>query len=513
MSFFRKTTIQDKWKDKYLNLLDEQDCLKTSYQEKEDLLCKTIVRLTFATTGFDAALDPHLLSIRNQLKKGINSPELKESLEILTQSVAQIKHSPNQAQTVATKLLFDFLLQQYKSQKLQAALHLLKNSIESSKTEFQPNQIFSSILDTIESEVSVSPTNILTRLIDIGIISQHLLLFLEQIEIPSIFDQQAQAAKQLLKVSNPSSEAFEDILDKSFKLLLKIKQHNQSEQLDFDNFLSHITEQLTALDVSVMGASSSAQKSAENRSRLDQSVSEQMEELQISSTNATKLEPLKVIINKRLASITSEIKQHNQNEIFQRQNLQQQLDDLVVKIKDMESESSELKSKLKIANTQALRDPLTGLPNRNAYNERLEMELSRWKRYHSPLSLIIWDIDHFKNINDNYGHKAGDKVLRLIAKQLSDHSRASDFISRFGGEEFTMLLPNTNCHTALIFANQLRQTIENTGFNSSGTSVDITISCGVTEFIEQDTDESAFERADQALYHAKEQGRNKCCSL
>ena len=513
MSFFSKTTIQDKWKDKYLNLLDEQDYLKTAYQEKEDLLCKTIVRLTFATIGFDAALDPHLLCIRNQLKKGINSPELKESLEILTQSVAQIKHSPNQAQTVATELLFDFLLQQYKSHKQQAALHLLKNSIESSKTEFQPNQLFSSIVTAIETETKASPTNILTRHIDIGIISQHLLLFLEQIEIPSIFDQQAQAAKQLLNASNPSSEAFEDILDKSFKLLLKIKQHNQSEQLDFDNFLSHIMEQLTALDVSVMGASSSAQKSAENRSRLDQSVSEQMEELQLSSTNATKLEPLKAIINKRLASITNEIEQHNQNEIIHRQNLQQQLDDLVVKIKDMESESSELKSKLKIANTQALRDPLTGLPNRNAYNERLEMELSRWKRYHSPLSLIIWDIDHFKNINDNYGHKAGDKVLRLIAKQLSDHSRASDFISRFGGEEFTMLLPNTNCHSALIFANQLRQTIENAGFNSSGTSVDITISCGVTEFIEQDTDESAFERADQALYHAKEQGRNKCCSL
>ena len=179
----------------------------------------------------------------------------------------------------------------------------------------------------------------------------------------------------------------------------------------------------------------------------------------------------------------------------------------------MESESCELKSKLKIANTQALRDTLTGLPNRNAYNERLETELARWKRYHSPLSLIIWDIDHFKSINDNYGHKAGDKVLLLIAKQLSDHSRATDFISRFGGEEFTMLLPNTDSQSALKVANQLRQAIEKTGFNASGASVAITISCGITEFMPDDTDESAFERADQALYQAKEQGRNRCCVL
>ncbi|MGZ5054272.1 MAG: GGDEF domain-containing protein, partial [Methylobacter sp.] len=229
-----------------------------------------------------------------------------------------------------------------------------------------------------------------------------------------------------------------------------------------------------------------------------------------SSTNATKLEPLKGIITSRLASIAKEIQEHTQKEAIQRQKTQQQLDDLIDKIKSMESESCDLKSKLKIANTQALRDTLTGLPNRNAYNERLETELARWKRYGTPLSLIIWDIDHFKTINDRYGHKAGDKVLLLIAKQLSDHSYTTDFISRFGGEEFTMLLPNTDSQSALSRANQLRQVIEKTGFNASGTSVAITISCGITEFIPDDTDEAAFERADQALYQAKQQGRNRC---
>ncbi len=285
------------------------------------------------------------------------------------------------------------------------------------------------------------------------------MLLQEGIEIPSIFDQQAQTAKQLLSSPSQSTMAFETILDKSFKLLLKIKQHNQSEQQDIDKFLSHITEQLAALDVSVMGASTAAQKSADNRNKLDQSVSEQMGELRLSSTNATKLEPLKGIINSRLASITKEIQEHGQKEAIQRKKAQQQLDELVNKIQEMESESSDLKSKLKIANNQALRDALTGLPNRNAYNERLKTELARWKRDHSPLSLIVWDIDHFKNINDSYGHKTGDKVLLLIAKQLSDHSRATDFISRFGGEEFTMLLPNTDTSSALILANKLRQTI------------------------------------------------------
>lgn len=519
MSFFSKPTDPDKWKEKYLDLLDEQEQSEATYKkaeesckEKEDLLCKTIIRLTIATTGLDPHLDPHLLGIREQLKSGINSHALKDELEKFTLSVAQIKHTPDQNQSVEIQPLFDFLLQRYTTENQQSLLKLLKNKAESAKFE-NSNQLFIAILEAIESDNDTSAPTIIANHIDIGIVSRQLFLFLEGIEIPSIFDQQAQTAKQLLAVPNQTTIAFESILDKSFKLLLKIKQHNQSEQQDIDKFLSHITEQLAALDVSVMGASTAAQKSAENRSKLDQSVSEQMEELQLSSTNATKLEPLKGIINSRLASIAKEIEEHSQKEAIQRQKTQQQLDDLVDKIKDMESESCELKSKLKIANTQALRDTLTGLPNRNAYNERLETELARWKRYRTPLSLIIWDIDHFKNINDSYGHKAGDKVLLLIAKQLSDHSRATDFISRFGGEEFTMLLPNTDSKSALILANQLRQTIEKTGFNASGASVAITISCGITEFTPNDTDESAFERADQALYQAKQQGRNRCCVL
>jgi len=512
MSFFSKWVDQDKWRKKYLDLLDEQEQSETSRKEKEDLLCKIIIRLTIATTGLDTLLDPHLLSIRDQLKNGINSHTLKNELEKFTTSVAQIKHIPAQNQPVKIEPLFDFLLQRYTTEKQQSVLKLLKKKAEAAKFK-TPNQLFIAILEAITSDNDTSASNTIANHIDIKIVSNKLLLFLEVIEIPSIFDQQAQTTRQLLAAPNQTTLAFESILDRSFKLLLEIKQYNQSEQQDIDKFLSHITDQMATLDTNVMGASTAAIESAENRSKLDKSVSEQMKELQLSSTNATKLEPLKGIITSRLASIAKEIQEHTQKEAIQRQKTQQQLDDLIDKIKNMESESRDLKSKLKIANTQALRDTLTGLPNRNAYNERIVTELARWKRYGTPLSFIIWDIDYFKNINDRYGHKAGDKVLLLIAKQLADHSRATDFISRFGGEEFTMLLPNTDGKSALLMANQLRQAIEKTGFNANGSSVTITISGGVTEFILNDTDETAFERADQALYQAKHHGRNRCYLL
>jgi len=133
MSFFSKAADQNKWKEKYLDLLDEQELSTESYKEKEDLLCKTIVRLTIATTGLDPLLDPHLLSIRDQLKGGINSHALKDELEKFTNSVAQLKHTPPQNRSEETELLFDFLLQQYTTEKQQSILKLLKKKAETVK--------------------------------------------------------------------------------------------------------------------------------------------------------------------------------------------------------------------------------------------------------------------------------------------------------------------------------------------------------------------------------------------
>jgi diguanylate cyclase len=284
--------------------------------------------------------------------------------------------------------------------------------------------------------------------------------------------------------------------------LLNIKQHIQSEQQCTDNFLSHIAEQLAEeLEQTVTTSSSAAME----QGKLNQPA------IQALRLNANKITELKAIINKRLAILFEEFQACIQKEVIQRQKIQQQLDELTQKVKDMASESSKLKLQLRMAKSQALHDPLTDLPNRLAYEERLKTELARWKRYHSPLSLMVWDVDYFKKINDQFGHKTGDRALIIIAKQLSDHCRETDFICRFGGEEFIMLLPDTDKLSALKLANQLRQLVEKSSFNLNGSMLSITLSCGITEFVGEDTADAAFERADQALYQAKLQGRNQCC--
>jgi len=511
--FFSKKEVndKDKWREKYLELLDEHEQADKGHQEHEQLLCRAIIRLSIAATGFDRQLDPHLKRIREQLKVGIDSHKLKAELENFTQAVAQLQSTTPQNHELDASLLIDFLLQQYPSPTHQHLLHCAKKQAEDKQFE-NTNQLFSTLLNALESEHQTSPIDsLINSHIDTEIVSRQLLHLLEGIKIPGVFERQAQTVKQLLVESSQSTEIFEPVLNKSVDLLMKITQYNQAEQQDVDKFLGVLTDKLAEVSLALIGVSSVATETAESRSHHDQSVTAQMQQLQANSASATSLEPLKAAITERLTTITQEIQRHSETEQSLRQKTQQQLEDLNGRIANMESESSELKSKLILANNQAFRDSLTGLPNRTAYNERLEAEIARWKRYQAPLSLIVWDVDHFKRINDTYGHKAGDKVLLLIARQLSAHSRETDFISRFGGEEFTMLLPNTNKESALILANQLRATIEKTGFNSNGSAVVVTISCGIADFNPGDDDESVFERADRALYQAKQQGRNQCC--
>lgn len=512
MFFSKKEVVQkDQWQEKYLGQLDQQEQSDKAYKEQEQLLCRAIIRLSIAATGFDSALDPHLQRIRDQLKVGINTDKLKAELETFTTAVTQLQTPSPKKQSLDADLLFDFLLQQYPSKTQQHSLQQLKKDAEQGKLQ-TPKQLFVAVLDVLESEQQSQPIDVfISNHIDTDIVSRQLLHLLEGIKIPGIFERQVETVKQLLIESEQSTTVFEPLLSKSVDLLLKITQYNQIEQQDVDKFLGELTDKLAELSSAMTGVNSVTTETANNRSKHDQSVTAHMHQLQLSSASATSLEPLKAAITERLTKIAHEIHTHSENELALRQKTEQQLETLNGRIANMEYESSELKSKLILANNQALRDSLTGLPNRTAYSERFETEMARWKRYQSPLSLIVWDIDHFKQVNDTYGHKAGDKVLLLIARLLSAHSRETDFISRFGGEEFTMLLPNTNKESALILANQLRATIEKTGFNSNGSAVVVTISCGIAEFSPGDNDESVFERADKALYQAKRQGRNQCC--
>lgn len=157
----------------------------------------------------------------------------------------------------------------------------------------------------------------------------------------------------------------------------------------------------------------------------------------------------------------------------------------------------------------ATTDTLTGIFNRRRFNELLEADIARHQRYHSPLSLIFFDIDHFKQVNDTYGHQAGDQVLVQLTALVSGSIRTTDALARWGGEEFIILTSGCNLDCARQLAEKLRMAIERLSLPEVGL---ITCSFGVAEFREGDDQDALVKRVDQCLYQAKESGRNRVVS-
>lgn len=188
----------------------------------------------------------------------------------------------------------------------------------------------------------------------------------------------------------------------------------------------------------------------------------------------------------------------------------QVITDLRKQLVELNQENSRLNRILQEKNASLMQDALTGIPNRLAYEERLQQEFKRWNRFGTPLTFLIWDIDHFKQINDQYGHAMGDVVLHSIANQLARRIRGTDFVARFGGEEFIMLLPGADMEAALQLADQIRLDIAESRFGNTDINMPVTISCGLTRFQAGDSPQSVFDRADRALYQSKQAGRNRC---
>lgn len=165
----------------------------------------------------------------------------------------------------------------------------------------------------------------------------------------------------------------------------------------------------------------------------------------------------------------------------------------------------ELEEQTRKMDLQATTDPLTGIFNRLKFNQELAAEMARSARYRTPLSLVMYDIDHFKAVNDTYGHQRGDRVLVVLTRIAAGTIRQTDLLARWGGEEFMILAPNCDGQEAVQLAEKLRQLIGESVFDEVGT---VTCSFGVAQFRDGDTAETFTSRADEALYAAKRAGRN-----
>jgi len=168
-----------------------------------------------------------------------------------------------------------------------------------------------------------------------------------------------------------------------------------------------------------------------------------------------------------------------------------------------------LKKQMEKVKQEIIIDPLTRTYNRRAYDEKIKHEMAGFQRYGRPTALAIIDIDHFKKVNDSYGHRTGDGVLRILSDVMKKEIREIDVLARYGGEEFALILPHTPYQSAFDVADRIRRKVEASRFTYKGKPFLVTISIGVGTLKVDDTLESYVERVDQALYRAKDRGRNQ----
>jgi len=336
-----------------------------------------------------------------------------------------------------------------------------------------------------------------------------LIQLLEKMDLPTEIRPKMTALRERLLVGLGENE-LPTVLDELVELVGGARRQAEEERDEVERFLLQLTNRLGQLGQVLAGIQNQGGEILQEQRALGETVTGEVTDLHASVASASDLEDLKQSISRRLAQIQERLKEQRELEHRREQALEDSVSRLKERIGEMERESDKLQQQVNEARSEAFRDALTGLHNRIAYDNRMEEEIARWKRYGNDLSLILLDVDHFKRVNDNYGHKAGDRVLEVIGTLVRQIIRESDYAARYGGEEFVILLPETDLEGAYALAEKLRLAIENKHFQYTNQRVSITASCGLAQFHEPDSADSLFERADKALYQAKESGRN-CC--
>ncbi|MCW8906570.1 MAG: diguanylate cyclase [Sedimenticola sp.] len=340
---------------------------------------------------------------------------------------------------------------------------------------------------------------------------QVLLQLLERLDIPAELQSRSQALRQRL-MQRTTAENLPPLLNELVALVEHARTQAERERQEVERFLMQMTDQLQALDREVSGIGETGREISAGNARIDREMQNHVSRMQESVDQAHDLGDLKNSINQRLLLIQERLRGHRDETERLVQGFEERIDLLNSKLGDMEQETADLRQCVEKARAEAFTDALTGLHNRHAFDSRLDEEFSRWNRYRNPLCLIVVDVDHFKRVNDTYGHLAGDKVLQVIGSHLKRATRKVDFAARYGGEEFVILLPEVNLKGARAVAEKIRTAIEEKPFHSGNNRVSITVSCGVASFREGDGRKTPFERADEALYLAKRSGRNRCCT-
>lgn len=336
-------------------------------------------------------------------------------------------------------------------------------------------------------------------------VNQSLSQLLEHLAIPQVLQEKLNIFK--VRLSNPiASDELPALINSLTELIVEAFSLEQNQ---FKNLLYELTNQLHDFENYLTLSSQKNRESQQEASQLETGIQTSIAEIKQQVDQSKTIEELTAKINQNLGNIAERIKTYRANEEARANEYEEKVKTLQESLIESERGMEEVKSMLSFQQVKINQDSLTGLPNRAAYDDHLLQAYQRWQRNFGDLALGIADIDHFKTINDNYGHLAGDKVLKKVALMFKNAIRKVDFIARYGGEEFIFIFERTPEKEARSILETLRKNIEECQFFYHDKKVDVTVSFGLTSLKKGDDLETLFMRADSAMYQAKKGGRNR----
>ncbi len=594
----------ESWKRKYYDSLEQIEQKERQWQQVEDLLRKTISRLTLAADGLDETLDVQLKALRDAIRDRAGTRELQSRIEAMSATLVKLdsKRAVQNALPGPVEVLAELLDRTPLPRSARREARALGKRLRNMGPEQAGEAVaaFTTLLASVleERQGGDSNTGLLGRLFprrdsaaeeaageggserpapasglaggrdillhlleclasqpdaaDIlarlrqqvlhartekelkrlagelaGVLGERapekdaaapdgdaairevLVQLLQRLSLPPEFEETVDSLKDRLEDRSARLDVEQTLSDLA-DLIQNLRERAQEDKKEIEDFLQQLTDRLQDIDAYVSGSEAARVEAYENGRHLGDRVQEQVKGIETSVRDAENLDQLKDMVQSRLDTIIRHVEEHRAIEERRHREAEERLREMQDRLAAMEEQTGELRERVRKERDQALTDTLTGIPNRLAWDERVKQEYARWKRFGTPLTLLVWDVDHFKRINDEFGHRAGDKVLKVIANLLADNVRETDFVARYGGEEFTVLMPGADPEAARGVAEKLRAAVQHCGFHYKGDEVPITISCGIAGFRDGDSVEAVFERADRALYQAKAEGRNRC---
>jgi diguanylate cyclase len=453
-------TANDEWRRKYLDALREAEREAQHYRDRQQLLYKLVSRLCLAAQGQSASLDMALGKLKDAVKREVVPEELEPLGMVITDAVKETDHGT-------------------------ATLRQIK----------------------IMADVVPAPAAVVGEERIRGLL---LRLLTEASQEPRLAVSADAIRRELASALRPDS--LPDQIERVGGMVAQRLQGLERTRQELELLLGQLLGQLDSLTRSVEGFQSDESDRSSSSEALNTQISGEIEAISESVINGNDLGLIRRQLRLRLDAISRHMQEYREREAERARQTRARSEQMRARMDELEAEAGKLRASLTDEKRLAMLDPLSQIPNRLAYEQRVTEELERCARSAEPLCIAVWDIDKFKSINDRYGHPAGDRVLSVVAKCLASSVRGADFVARYGGEEFVMLLPGTALANAVPLLERIRESVSQLGFHFRSMPVSVTISCGITALQPGDGAAEAFERADKALYRAKETGRNRVVS-